>query len=356
MNLSRGSAPVLLTCLLLGTGGVGMSAEGWAQQAAPAGTTDTQTAPAATEPAAGGAPPDAVVPPADAAAAPAEEASELTPEERAAQKVFSDAAAAAVSGPKDIPIRDQAKLKLPQGFRFIPQQQAKAVLELMGNRVGPDFVGMVLPEVTGDEADWLVVVSYEDSGHIADDDAKEWNADELLDGLKKGTEAQNEERRKLGVSEMVVLGWVEPPRYDEATHRLVWSASTKDKAAPGDKPEGINYNTYALGREGYVSLNLVTSYETIAQDKPVAHQLLAALEFNEGRRYADFNSSTDRLAEFGLAALVGGVAAKKLGLFALIAAFVVKFAKVIGVGALAVAGIGAKWFSGRKKKDGDGEA
>lgn len=105
-----------------------------------------------------------------------------------------------------------------------------------------------------------------------------------------------------------------------------------------------------------MSLTLVTSCDTIAQDKPVAHRLLAALEFNEGRRYADFNASTDRLAEFGLAALVGGVAAKKLGLFALLAAFVVKFAKVIGVGALAVAGIGAKWLSGRRKRDRDGEA
>jgi uncharacterized membrane-anchored protein len=352
MNLSRGSALALLTTLLIATAMAGRSGDAAAQQATPAAPPDAPAAPVAADSRGDAAEADAAMPDADAAA----DEGELTPEERAARKVFSEAAAAAVSGPKDIPIRDQAKLMLPQGFRFIPQREAKAVLELMGNRVGPDFVGMVLPEVTGDEADWLVVVSYEDSGHIADDEAKEWNADELLDGLKKGTEAQNEERRKLGVSEMVVLGWVEPPRYDEATHRLVWSASTKDKAAPGDKPEGINYNTYALGREGYVSLNLVTSYDTIAQDKPVAHQLLAALEFNEGRRYADFNSSTDRLAEFGLAALVGGVAAKKLGLFALIAAFVVKFAKVIGVGALAVAGIGAKWFSGRKKKDGDGGA
>ena len=35
------------------------------------------------------------------------------------------------------------------------------------------------------------------------------------------------------------------------------------------------------------------------------------------------------MAEYGLAALVAGVAAKKLGFFALIAAFGLKFAKVI---------------------------
>lgn len=56
------------------------------------------------------------------------------------------------------------------------------------------------------------------------------------------------------------------------------------------------------------------------------------------------------MAEYGLAALVAGVAAKKLGFFALAAAFVVKFAKVI---LLAVAGFGATVarFFKRNKSD-----
>lgn len=185
MTIPRCGASALLTALLLGALGPGAVGTSEAQQAAPAVATDTQSASTAAEAGTGSPGSDAAPLPPEAAA----DETQLTPEELAAQKVFSEAAAAAVSGPKDIPIRDQAKLQLPQGFRFIPQREAKAVLELMGNRVGPDFVGMVLPEETGNEADWLVVISYEDSGHIADDDAKEWNADDLLDGLKKGTEA-----------------------------------------------------------------------------------------------------------------------------------------------------------------------
>src|SRR5262249_6681092 len=100
----------------------------------------------------------------------------------------------------------------------------------------------------------------------------------------------------------------------------------------------VNYNTYALGREGFMSLNLVTDRSRVAQDKTAAQALLGALEFNDGKRYTDFNASTDRTAEYGLAALVAGVAAKKLGFFALIAAFFAKFAKVI---VLALAGLGA---------------
>jgi uncharacterized membrane-anchored protein len=44
-------------------------------------------------------------------------------------------------------------------------------------------------------------------------------------------------------------------------------------------------------------LNLVTSMKAIDQEKAVAHALLAALNFNDGKRYADFNSSTDKVAE-----------------------------------------------------------
>jgi uncharacterized membrane-anchored protein len=78
-------------------------------------------------------------------------------------------------------------------------------------------------------------------------------------------------------------------------------------------------------------MNLVTDQVHIESLRPAVAILLDALAFNDGKRYADFNSSTDHVAEYGLAALIAGVAVKKLGLFALIAAFVVKFAKVIVV-------------------------
>jgi uncharacterized membrane-anchored protein len=138
--------------------------------------------------------------------------------------------------------------------------------------------------------------------------------------------------------EIEVIGWVQPPTYDAAARRLVWALSSRPKGAAENANAGINYNTYALGREGYISLNLVTALKSIERDKPVAHELLAALNFNEGKRYADFNPSTDKVAEYGLAALVAGVAAKKLGLFAAAGVFLLKFWKI---GLLALVGLGA---------------
>ena len=77
-----------------------------------------------------------------------------------------------------------------------------------------------------------------------------------------------------------------------------------------------------------MALDFVTDEQRIESEKPIARDLLAKIEFRDGQRYGQFNPSTDKVAEFGLAALVGGVVAKKLGLLAVIAAFFVKFAKL----------------------------
>ena len=253
---------------------------------------------------------------------------------------------ASVGGPSDIKLVDQAVLKLPAGLTYIPNAEAGRLLAAMGNRVGDGLLGMVLSQKP--DSNWFIVMRFAKSGYIKDDDAKEWNVDELLAGLKQGTEEGNKERRARGIDEIEIVGWVEAPKYDASAHRLVWSLESKDKGSPADSERGVNYNTYALGREGYISMNLVTGMKQIQADKPLAHTLLAALQYNEGKRYSDFNSATDHVAEYGLAALIGGIAAKKLGLFALIFAFILKFAKVFGIAAVAVVAVLVKIFKGRK--------
>ena len=61
--------------------------------------------------------------------------------------------------------------------------------------------------------------------------------------------------------------------------------------------------------------------------------LLDVAEFNEGYRYAEFNSKTDRMAEYGLGALIAGGVAAKLGLFAKLFALLLAVKKFIIIGA-----------------------
>jgi uncharacterized membrane-anchored protein len=255
------------------------------------------------------------------------------------------AARAMVRGPAPVALRDQGNLQLPEHFGFIPQKEAGAVMRLMGNTTSADFIGLIVP--LGEHAGgWFVSLRYDAEGYIKDDDAKHWDADGLLKTLKEGTEAANADREREGVPPIEVTRWIEVPAYDSAAHRLVWSAEARLKNGTDPDP-GVNYNTYVLGREGYISLDLVTSLSTIEQDKPVARQLLAAIDFKDGKRYGDFNASTDKVAAYGLAALIAGVAAKKLGLLALFAATIVKAWKLIAV-SVAMFGAGvARWFRAR---------
>lgn len=254
--------------------------------------------------------------------------------------------AAAQEGPADVKLGDQAVVHLPESMFFVPRIQADRLMAAYGNGKDPSLLGVVMPK--SDDDDWVITVNFDKAGYIKDDDAKNWNVSELLDSLRDGTEESNVERKKRGFPELVMDGWVETPKYDSSTQRLVWSVAVKHKGETANDNPTVNYNTYALGRDGYITLDLITQKNLVPKDKTAVLTLLDNLKYVEGKRYADFNSSTDKVAEYGLAALVAGVAAKKLGLFAVIAAFLAKFAKV---GILAAAALGGglwKRFRGKK--------
>jgi uncharacterized membrane-anchored protein len=256
------------------------------------------------------------------------------------------ALAAQIAGPKTIPLGDQAVLNLPASFSFIPKKESVALMHALGNQTGDGFYGLVI----GDNMNGFVTVRFDRAGYIKDDDAKDWDADKLLQNLKDGTEEGNKDRRARGIPEFIVSGWIEKPRYDGETHRLVWSAELRDKkpSPENDDNAGANYNTYELGRQGYISMDMVTDLASVNAQKPIAQQLLAGLEFNPGKRYENFDASTDKVAKYGLAALVGGIVAKKLGILAMLGVFFLKFAKIIIVAVVAF-GAGIKKFFSRNK-------
>nr|WP_315464346.1 DUF2167 domain-containing protein [uncultured Rhodoferax sp.] len=266
-----------------------------------------------------------------------------------AGRIWADAKIAAQAGPANIllPVQDtvQAALALPAGHLFIPQPHATMVLQAIG-RPGTDerLQGLVLPD--GD-APWYMAIRFERSGYIQDDEARSWNVDALLQSLQESTEAANAERKKTGLAETEVLGWAQKPAYDGIAHRLAWAVSSRNKGAAGDTARVVHYNTYALGREGYFSMRLVTNLNALPSYQPAAHTLLNALQFAEGKRYADFNAGTDRVSPFGLTSLVVGPATKKAGAFS---GFTRWAAKFWAAGAVAVLALGVALLVWRKRR------
>lgn len=252
-------------------------------------------------------------------------------------------------GPAEITLGSEAILKLPENMIFVPKDTANRLMVEHGNSSSPDRYGLIMPLSGSEEESWLVDLQFMPEGYIKDDDAKDWDAEKMLTALKKGNEEQNKIRREKGFPEIETHGWIEKPQYDASNHRLIWSIDAYQKGAQDDDPS-INYNMFQLGRKGYIELTMVSSLKQVDHIKPLAKSILEQIEFNPGERYEDFNEATDKIAEYGLTALVGGVAAKKLGLFAMLAALFAKFGKFAIIGLIALGAVAKKLFN-RKNSD-----
>jgi uncharacterized membrane-anchored protein len=238
-----------------------------------------------------------------------------------------DAQSSQVLGPSEVKLLDEAVLMLPEDYTFVPVPAAGRLLKALGNAPDPHLVGVIFP---GHQDNWMMAIQFEKSGFIRDDDARDWNVDDLLKSVSESTEHGNSERRQLGFPEIQVLGWAEKPRYDPAAHRLVWAVVARDKKnAAAASEQGVNYNTYALGRDGYFKLNLVTDLKDLAAQKSAADTVFESLQYLDGKKYADFNPATDKSADFSLVALVAGLAAKKLGLLAVLGNAAIEYLKFI---------------------------
>jgi uncharacterized membrane-anchored protein len=77
-------------------------------------------------------------------------------------------------------------------------------------------------------------------------------------------------------------------------------------------------------------------------------RVLGMAEYDAGQRYTDFNASTDKIAAYGIGALVAGAIAAKAGLFAKLLVLLLAAKKFIIVGFLAVAA-GVRKFLARNR-------
>jgi uncharacterized membrane-anchored protein len=243
-----------------------------------------------------------------------------------------------------------ATLDLPANFRYLtPADTERLLVQGWGNPPGNTTLGMIVPANTSplSEKGWGVIVTYEGDGHVPDDDADTIKYNELLKEMQESTVEANVERKKLGYAAMTLVGWAEAPSYDKSSHKLYWA---KELRTEGDSANGLNYNIRVLGRQGVLVLNAVSSMSQIAEIKKEMKNVTAFTEFTPGNRYADFNAATDKTAEYGLAALVAGGVASKLGLFGKLFALLLAFKKLILIG-LGVAGM-AVWnfFRGRSSE------
>jgi uncharacterized membrane-anchored protein len=241
-----------------------------------------------------------------------------------------------------------ATLHLGEQYRYLNPTDAEKVLVAWGNPPGQDTQGAIVPNDVDPftQEGWAVFLTYTDDGHVDDSEAAEIDYDDLLKDMQEGTEDANPARKEAGYPEIHLVGWAEQPHYDASTKKLYWAQHLRGSTGFSS----LNYDVRVLGREGVLSMNAVAGMDQLEQVRQEMRPLIQIAEFNEGYRYAEFNPKTDRLAEYGLGALIAGGVAAKLGLFAKIGAFLLAFKKFIFIGVIALGGLVAKLL-GRKKEE-----
>ena len=238
-----------------------------------------------------------------------------------------------------------AALNVPESFYYLnPKDSERVLSEVWGNPPGQTVLGMLFPaDMTPfDNKSWAVTVDYEEDGYVSDENANDIDYDDLLGQMKKDTQASSDARVKEGYEPIELVGWAASPYYDVDSKKLHWA---KEIRFGTQDMNTLNYDIRVLGRKGVLLLSFIAGIDQKQEIESNIDTVLALAEFGEGSKYSDFDPDMDKVAAYGIGALVAGKAIAKTGFLVAALVFLKKFGIfiVIGVGALL-----KKFFSSKK--------
>ena len=234
-----------------------------------------------------------------------------------------------VHGPADANIGGLATITVPKGLSFLDGPNTRKFLELNLNPPRDNHYTL-----SSQDLSWFAVFYFESAGYVKDDE--KLDPDALLKSLQGSDDRANAERKRLSMPAINTVGWHVPPHYDPETKRLEWGVKLRQSDVGADV---VNYTIRILGRRGVMHVTLVSDPRELDKDIVAFKGALGGYGFVAGEKYAEFKAG-DRVAEYGLAALVlGGAAAvaTKTG-------FGKALIKFIGIGVVALFGAVAAFF------------
>ncbi|MEM7677935.1 MAG: DUF2167 domain-containing protein, partial [Myxococcota bacterium] len=223
----------------------------------------------------------------------------------------------------------RAELAIPSGFRFLPAAEASRFIEALGNISSRQELGLI----SSPDLEWFVVFFFDDIGYVKDDEKDELDAGKMAQQIKERLAESNQIRKDRGIPSLQFDGWAIEPRFNEDNKQLEWASRLRSEGGTS-----VNYNTRVLGRKGVMRVILVTGPEQLETTIPKYQALMSGFRYTDGERYSQYVSG-DKIAEYGLMALVAGGAtavAAKTGLLTAILLFFKKGAKLILVGLAAI--------------------
>jgi uncharacterized membrane-anchored protein len=194
---------------------------------------------------------------------------------------------------------------------------------------------MLLPTDVNPLSDdgWGVIITYDASGYVSDEDAENIDYGKLLNQMQEATRLASAERVKQGYESMELVRWARQPHYDKREKKLYWAKVLK---FGNTSEETLNYNIRVLGRRGVLNLNAVASMSSMATIDRAAPVILSMVSFNQGNLYSEFNPHLDEVAAYGLAGLIAGGLLTKAGFFKGLIALLLASKKLVAIGVIAV--------------------
>jgi uncharacterized membrane-anchored protein len=240
-----------------------------------------------------------------------------------------------VMGPTVGHLGQLAQVSVPEGYLFLEAGATRRFLEEGQNIPSGSELGTIIYR-RPDDTHWFAVFAYADSGHVDDGDRNDIDADAIMSSMKESTAQDNAERKKRGWPALIIGGWQKKPYYEVKTNNLTWSTRVVS-----ENEMSVNHSVRLLGRTGVMSVQLVADGQTLDQAVDEFNALLAGFSYLPGQKYAEFRKG-DKLAGYGLAALIGAGAAG----VAIKSGLLQKFWKAIVLGFIAVVGALRKFFAG----------
>jgi uncharacterized membrane-anchored protein len=240
-------------------------------------------------------------------------------------------------GPTTAAVGRLGEIDLPEGYRVIGPNDSRKLMEAYGNLPTNREQATVMP-VDSDE--WFFIFEFDPVGYVKDEE--DLDPDDLLETLKEGNRQGNLARKERGLPTITLIGWEVEPRYNPDTNNLEWATTARAE----DGSLVANHRTKILGRHGVMEVILVCDPSRLSGLLPPYRELLADYRYTAGNTYAEYVEG-DKIAEYGLAALITGGAvavAAKTGLLA-------RFWKFILAGLVAIGAFFKKMFGGGKQAE-----
>jgi uncharacterized membrane-anchored protein len=153
---------------------------------------------------------------------------------------------------------------------------------------------------------------------------------------------------RIYLSKVELVGWATSPRYDRDTHKLYWA---KEFAFAPGTAHTLNYDVRVLGRKGVLAINAVASMNQLDAIQERMPEIISMVNFLPGNRYTDYQQGNDKIAAYGLGALILGGVAAKAGFFKGLIVLIIAGKKFIIIAAIAIGGFFARFFRKLKKSE-----